>query len=292
MDLTSYGRSLALRAHEKESLDDLLVSHQDLVAVVPDDSYGRDLAELYPTLQWVTPANAPTTGPCAFFRRPEDTTCGSDNTVAVYTVRPSDADYVSLRGNVKMYVEYIDPTTFTPEVLCWGVRGIYRWGCQTEVLYSVAQHEFLCALWAYRHGVRCPRKLMSIAHHDAHEPICGGDIPSPIKRYMDSVGYGAVSSVLRGVQRAILESLGVPPDLEGCKDEKAADKHLAWIESRDLKISDLSTVVQGVETYGIHVGRIWGPDEAYNRILQLTNEIKEAIDFGRLYYEPSSLANY
>lgn len=109
-----------------------------------------------------------------------------------------------------------------------------RFGAQTKVFYSVAQHAVSVARIAEKLG-RGDLALAAL-HHDSHEAfIC--DLPSPVKTYAGS-GYRDLADRL---DRAIEETFGIELKSKGSPDGdfiKEIDNAVFIAESEQLLSGD------------------------------------------------------
>lgn len=139
------------------------------------------------------------------------------------------------------------PDDFTVRSLAHTSAQLCRWGGQIEPYFSVAQHQYLVALWAFREGCDDPRALLAAAQHDAHEPFCGGDIGSPIKRVLDTWCDGRYSKMCANVQETIHEFLEIPNEPWIRAIVKRADLALLYLEAEHL-VADPSAVFENTPT--------------------------------------------
>ena len=73
------------------------------------------------------------------------------------------------------------PAHFTAITTAWSLSQLNRFAGHAARPYSVAEHSLLvCEIVEREYGLNCFGQLAALLH-DAHEPYCGADMPSPYK---------------------------------------------------------------------------------------------------------------
>ncbi len=107
---------------------------------------------------------------------------------------------------------------------------ISRWGGNIEpVSFSVAQHSLVVASACTR-----PDSRLYALLHDAGEAYIG-DIPTPLKLWMENAGAGIIGLEMQILYKAIFPALGIePPTPEINRDVHEADQIALATEYRDI----------------------------------------------------------
>lgn len=121
---------------------------------------------------------------------------------------------------------------------------ICRFGAQSQVFYSVAQHAVLVRDILVEDLGR-PNLALYGLHHDSHEAFTG-DLPSPLKAKINEEGDDVYDRLCAQLDLAISEALGFMIPAKGSADYavfKRADETALLLEARKL-LHDRGTGVQ------------------------------------------------
>lgn len=164
------------------------------------------------------------------------------------------------------------------EDIAAALSKVCRFGAQTRVFYSVAQHAVLVRDIVVEDLDRPDLALFGL-HHDSHEAFAG-DIPSPLKAKLNEESGGAYDRLCDRLDLAISEAFGfsIPPDDDS--DDRAvvkrADRIALLLEARLLLHDEGAGVQRQLEDHGIaledlsssrHVGAPLQPPDAEARFL-------------------------
>jgi len=107
---------------------------------------------------------------------------------------------------------------------------INRWGGNIEpVTYTVAQHSLVTAS-----ACRLPQSRVYALLHDAAEAYIG-DLPTPLKLWLENAGAGILGLEMRILFGAIFPAFGInPPGKEIAADVHNADQIALATEYRDI----------------------------------------------------------
>lgn len=169
------------------------------------------------------------------------------------------------------------PDAIFIEDVAAALSKICRFGAQTRVFYSVAQHAVLVHdLLAI--DLSRPDLALYGLHHDSHEAYAG-DVPSPLKAKLNVEGHGAYERLCDQLDQAICHAFGfaIPPkDSDEYAIFKRADRTALLLEARVLLHDQGAGVQAQLQADGFAladldstraIGTPMSPDEAETRFL-------------------------
>lgn len=184
---------------------------------------------------------------------------------------------LNTRSGAELNLDHPDPSMIKLDDVAGSLSMVPRFGAQTKVFYSVAQHAVLVARTAEKLG-RGDLALAAL-HHDSHEAfIC--DLPSPVKKFAGSE-YRDLADRL---DCAIEQAFGIALQAKGTPDGdfiKEIDNGVFLAESEQLlkgqypkpKVSD---AVRGVarEIVG-NLAKPWLPEQGEDEFKSEHNRLTD-----------------
>lgn len=111
-----------------------------------------------------------------------------------------------------------------------------RFGGHTSRFYSVAEHALLCHRLVYERVPNRPDLMLAALHHDSHEAYVG-DLPTPLKRTLETEAPDVYYALVCKVDDAIGAAIGLDPDRFHDPIVRQADADALVIEAELLKKS-------------------------------------------------------
>lgn len=167
--------------------------------------------------------------------------------------------WVQTRGGVKFPLLDPSPEHVRLEDVAHGLAHICRFAGNTKAFYSVAQHSVLAARLAFKLSGSLPIARTAL-FHDASEAYTG-DVPAPLKRWLNEVSRGAFSSLEERIMEAAAAALRF--EWPECATVEYVDRALCATEGRDLLGAQVAPWGLGVDPLADLTICPWTPDEAY-----------------------------
>jgi 5'-deoxynucleotidase YfbR-like HD superfamily hydrolase len=137
---------------------------------------------------------------------------------------------LNTRSGAVLDLDNPDPESIKLDDIAGSLAMVPRFGAQTRIFYSVAQHAVSVALTAERLGR--PELALSALHHDSHEAfIC--DLPSPVKAYTGDEYRKLADRIDQAIEEAFGIKLTVKESSDG-KFIKGIDDAILVVEAETL----------------------------------------------------------
>ena len=189
------------------------------------------------------------------------------------------ANTLNTRSGALLDLDDPDPAAIKLDDIAGSLAMVPRFGAQTKVFYSVAQHAVSVALTAERLGR--PELALAALHHDSHEAfIC--DLPTPVKAYTGCKYQELADRLDRAIEEAFGIKLKTKESSDG-KFTKEIDNAILVVEAERLLAGEpperdvRSEVLSAARATMAEMPEAWAPpdgaahfEEAHHRIAAAT----------------------